>query len=169
MAIKDLLDEDAFEPEKLFDKEKYNTVVLDREGNSKRENKAADLLEALLDRDISREESEEIFSALKETNARELMMDAIGQAKYEREKALLISACWESGLDFTPHFLFFAALATAKEYTVALEALTVLQECGAVEEKVLEEAFAIAGAAPGGGSSLLPEVIAHLESRRSAS
>jgi hypothetical protein len=168
MDIKELLDEDAFDPGNLFDKEKFNTLVLNREGFSKRDGKAADLLESLLEGGITRAESEEIFTALKETNARELMVEAIRQAPHEREKAIFTAACWESGLDFTPHFLFFVGLATVREYSVALEALTVLQNCSTVDSKILDEALEIAAKADRRNPALLQEVIAHLNARKSA-
>jgi hypothetical protein len=168
MDIKELIDEDAFDPENLFDKKKFITMVINREGFSKREGKAADLLEALLDRDITRAECEEIYAQLKETNARETMLEAIRQATNEQEKALLIQACWECGLDFTPHFLLFAELATLKDYSVALEALTVLQNCDVVDNTVLDDAINLAAQATESRSPLLAELRAHLAARKNA-
>ena len=66
--IKELLDEDAFDPKKLFDEEEYSTLIIAREGFSKKDNTAADLLEGLLEKGITRQESEAIFLKLKESN-----------------------------------------------------------------------------------------------------
>jgi hypothetical protein len=63
--IKELLDEDAFDPKKLFDEEEYSTLIIAREGFSKKDNTAADLLEGLLEKGITRQESEAIFLKLK--------------------------------------------------------------------------------------------------------
>ena len=65
--IKELLDEDAFDPKKLFDEEEYSTLIIAREGFSKKDNTAADLLEGLLEKGITRQEREAIFLKLKES------------------------------------------------------------------------------------------------------
>ena len=94
--IKELLDEDAFDPKKLFDEEEYSTLIIAREGFSKKDNTAADLLEGLLEKGITRQESEAIFLKLKENNSVELMVDAIKKAQRIEEKTILTAACWES-------------------------------------------------------------------------
>ena len=53
--IKELLDEDAFDPKKLFNEEEYSTLIIAREGFSKKENNAADLIESLLEKEITRQ------------------------------------------------------------------------------------------------------------------
>ena len=87
--IKELLDEDAFDPQKLFDEEEYSTLIIAREGFSKKDNTAADLLEGLLEKGITRQESEAIFLKLKESNSVELMVDAIKKAERIDEKIIL--------------------------------------------------------------------------------
>ncbi|NBQ47563.1 MAG: hypothetical protein EBU33_03805 [Sphingobacteriia bacterium] len=69
MDIKELLEEDAFDPQKLFNEEEYSTLILDREGFTKKENQVADLVMQLLDKEVTREEAEAVFSRLKELNA----------------------------------------------------------------------------------------------------
>ena len=51
MDIKELLDEDAFDPEKLFNEKEYSTLIIKRDGFSKKENSSADLIEGLLDKE----------------------------------------------------------------------------------------------------------------------
>jgi hypothetical protein len=163
--MKDLLDDDAFDPRKLFDKEQYVTLVINREGFSKKENRAADLIESLLDPNITRQESEVVFATLKEADARDVLIGSIRQAKQEREKAILVAACWETGLDFTPHFAFFAGLAADKSYAVAMEALTVVQNCENVPLLSIEEALARAAKAGIEAGPLTGELVAHLKER----
>src|SRR4051812_45692353 len=105
--VKELLDDDAFDPKKLFNEEEYSTLIIKRDGFNKKENNAADLLEGLLEKEITRQESEAIFLKLKENNSVDLMVDAIKKAQRTEEKTILTAACWETGLDFSDHFLFF--------------------------------------------------------------
>lgn len=142
--IKELLDEDSFDPKKLFDKEEYNTLIIEREGFSKKDNNAADLIENLLDKEITRQESEAIFSKLKELNSIDLMVNSINSAQRTEEKICLTAACWESCLDFTNHFLFFTELACHDDFLLAVEALTVVQNCeGTLDEQTLTKALEI--------------------------
>ena len=160
--IKELLDDDAFDPEKLFNEEEYSTLIINREGFDKKQNTTADLLEALLDKDISRPESEAIFLKLKEMNAQALLVNAIRSAQRTNEKAILAAACWESGLDFTKDILFFVELACSEDFRLAMEALTVVEQCdGPVDAAVISRAMSIAGKATGNAELItdLKEII----------
>jgi hypothetical protein len=160
--IKELLDDDAFDPEKLFNEEEYSTLIINREGFDKKQNSTADLLEALLDKEISRPESEAIFLKLKEMNAQALLVNAISSAQRTNEKAILTAACWESGLDFTNDILFFVELACSEDFRLAMEALTVVEQCeGPVESQVISRAMSIAGKATGNAELItdLKEII----------
>ena len=72
--VNELLDDDAFDPKKLFNQDEYSTLLIKREGFSKSQNSTADLLEGLLKQNITRSESEIIFSKLKEVNAGKLIL-----------------------------------------------------------------------------------------------
>lgn len=143
--IKELLDEDAFDPKKLFNEEEYSTLIIAREGFSKKENNAADLLEGLLEKEITRQESEAIFLKLKESNSVDLMVDAIKKAGRVEEKTILAAACWESCLDFSKHFLFFTELACNDNLLLALEGLTVVENTeGTIDGDTLTKALIMA-------------------------
>ena len=116
MGVEELLDEEAFDPKKLFNEEEYSTLIIGREGLSKKENTTADLLEALLEPNITRQESEEIFSKLKDANAQKMMVDAIQAAEKVNEKTILAAACWESGLDFSAYFIYFVKIIKISKY-----------------------------------------------------
>lgn len=146
MDVKELLDEDAFDPKKLFDEKNYSTLIINRDGFSKKENNTADLLEHLLEPGITRSETEEIFLQLKEAKAADMLVSAIKKAERPGERALLTCACWETGLDFTGHLLFFVELACSDDFKLAMEALTVVENCeGKVNDEVLAEALNIVG------------------------
>lgn len=166
MDVKELLDDDAFEQKKLFNKEQFNTLIINREGFNKSENDLADLIETLLDTKITRQESEEIFTKLKEGNAQNLLVNAITTAVKTEEKAKLIAASWESGLDFTPHFLFFAELVGNDDFQVSMEALTVVENIESqIDESILTKALVMAQSAKSKNVDLVNELITNIKSR----
>ena len=120
--------EEAFDPSELFDASKYNTLIIGREGFNARQNELADLLLQLLQPNTTRARSEEIFTELRKNKAQDLLVQAIRNAPSDHDRKLLAAACWESGLDFSKHFAFFAALVCGDDLAVAVEALTVIQE-----------------------------------------
>jgi hypothetical protein len=165
--IDELLDDEAFDPKKLFDEKNYSTLIIDREGFNKKQNETADLLGALLDPKITRPESEEIFKSLKEANAQQLLVEAIQSVKTAGEKAILIAACWESGLDFTGHYLFFTELAGSEDFRLAMEALTVVENCeGSLDEKTVNEALRIARNGKNTNASLKEDLITIIKSHQ---
>jgi|LakMenE18May11ns_1017448.scaffolds.fasta_scaffold9566895_2 hypothetical protein len=164
--IKELLDEDAFDPKKLFDEEEYSTLIIAREGFSKKDNTAADLLEGLLEKGITRQESEAIFLKLKESNSVELMVDAIKKAERVDEKTILAAACWESCLDFTKHFLFFTEIACSDNLLLALEGLTVVENTeGTIDEDTLTKALVIAQGSKSKNKELVAALIENIKQR----
>lgn len=164
--VDELLDDDAFDPKKLFNEEEYSTLLIKREGFSKSQNSSADLLEGLLEPNITRAESEEIFSKLKDANAVEMMIDAITCAERIEEKTVLTAACWESGLDFTNQFLFFVELACSDDFKLAMEALTVAENVeGTIDENTLSKALEIAQNTKSKNEALLVELIRVIKDR----
>lgn len=141
MDVNELLDEAALDPKKLFNEEEYSTLIVNRDGFSKRDNDVTDLMLSLLDKKITRTECEEIYKQLKDLNASNLMVNTIKSSKKPTDTCTLISACWECGLDFTPHFLYFVELACNSDFKIAFEAVTVIQECmGDIDKSILQKA-----------------------------
>lgn len=166
MGVDELLDEDAFDPEKLFNEEEYSTLIIGREGFNKKENTTADLLESLMEKGITRQESETIFLKLKESNSQKVMMDALQTAQRVNEKATIAAACWECGLDFTPYFLEFVKLATHEDFQLALESLSVLESIeGVIDEKILSEAMEIARSAKSLHKELVSDLVNTIKAR----
>ncbi len=125
--MKELLNEEEFDPKKLFDKKEYNTLIIGREGFTKGEHDIADVLESLFEKDLTRAMRESIFSQLKEMNAVDMLVNTIKETKNTDQQAILAEACWESGLDFKEHYLFFVELACSEHFHLAHEAITVLE------------------------------------------
>lgn len=70
----------------------------------------------------------EVLQILKNNNAQKALIYAIQQDKYANVKHALITACWESGLDFSDYLPVFVDLAISEPFIVCLECMTVIQE-----------------------------------------
>ncbi|UCG26693.1 MAG: HEAT repeat domain-containing protein [Bacteroidales bacterium] len=55
------------------------------------------------------------------------LVKAIHNEVYDTEKEILVSACWQSGLDFSNHIDTFVEIAIKDEYRLAFEAFTVVE------------------------------------------
>jgi hypothetical protein len=166
MSITELLDDDTFDPEKLFNEKNFRTLVIDRNGFSKKENNTADIVSELLDKNITRQESEEIFARLKEMKAQAILIQSINAAEDAEDQAKLVAACWESGLDFSDHFQFFVSLANSRDYRIAMEALTVVENCeGKIPEKILRDCIDSVNVNNSGTTSITAELLNHLKKR----
>jgi len=165
--VNDLLDDDALDPKKLFNEKEYNTLMIDRDGFNKKQNNTADLLENLLDPNITRIESEDIFSKLKEMKSQNLLVDAIEIAERVEEKIILTSACWECGLDFSSNILFFAKLACSENFKLAMEALTVVEynDEPVIDEVVLKSALEIAQQSKSPNTALIDALVKNINAR----
>jgi hypothetical protein len=122
-------------PEKLFDEKEYATIIIGSEGMSKKDTTNADYVTVLVSSNSTREEKDEALKVLKENNAQAFILNAITKTKNIGQKALLIAACWETGLDFSKDYLFFIELISSKDFTVSFEAFTVIQEMEAEIDK----------------------------------
>lgn len=162
--MKELLNEEEFDPKKLFDKKEYNTLIIGREGFSKGENDIADVLESLFEKDLTREMREDLFARLKEMNATDMLVSTIQATQDWDQRALLTEACWESGLDFKNHYLFFVDLACTDHFLLAHEAITVLEYNETrPSPEILKTALAMANASKSSQQVLLDELRALLK------
>ncbi|MBK6985941.1 MAG: hypothetical protein IPH32_14865 [Bacteroidetes bacterium] len=100
----------------------------------------ADYVTALVSSKSTREEKDEALIALKENNAQSFILNAIAKTKNLDQKALLIAACWETGLDFSKDYLVFIELIGHENFLVSFEAFTVIQEMEAeIDESTLKQ------------------------------
>lgn len=123
------------DPEKLFDEKEYATIIIGSEGMSKKDTSNADYVTVLVNSKSTREEKDEALKVLKENNAQAFILNAISKTKNLGQKALLIAACWETGLDFSKDYLVFIDLIYSKDFVVSFEAYTVIQEMEAEIDK----------------------------------
>lgn len=166
MGADELINEEAFDPEKLFNDEEYSTIVINREGFTGKENTAADLIEDLLEPGNSRSENEAIFKKLKDTGATKVLVDAIDIFNRNTDRAKLLAACWETGLDFTPYFYAIVKLACHADFNVALEALTVVESCeGEISEAKLNEALQYVRQSKSPNVELVKDLLTNIQQR----
>ncbi|MCW3075626.1 MAG: hypothetical protein JWO32_235 [Bacteroidetes bacterium] len=166
MDIKELLDEENLDPKKLFDENEYSTLIVNRDGFSKKDNDIADLIESLLDKEVTRQELENIFSKLKEKNATAILVESIKKAGKTSEKTKLVAACWESGLDFSNELLFFTELALQPDFALAMEALTVIENSESiVPEKTLTQALELVQSSKSPNASIIEDLTTNLKQR----
>ncbi len=166
MVLNELLNDDALDPKKLFDDKEYVTMIIGREGFNKNQNDSADVIETLLSKDVTRKECEDIFLKLKSLKAHQLLIDTLKTAKNDSQKAKLCAACWECGLDFTDHFIFFAEMVCGNDFALAMEALTVVENMeGTISESELTKGMEIAQNAKSKNTSIIEFLIANIKQR----
>ncbi len=159
MVIEELLDEEAFKPEKLFDKENYSTLTLALNAEPKFKEKDVDILIALLDPNLDWEDKEEKLLFIKNHKLNTLLIKAVQEAENDEDRAKLLCICWESGLDFKNDFLFFVEQALSTNYLVALEAFTVADNIEDVtDEKVLTKAILLIEECKTGNKQILEDL-----------
>lgn len=70
------------------------------------------------------------------------IIEAIGNPGLQKFQRILVSSCWESGVDYSKYVRFFAELATKADYLTTIECLTVIENLeGPFDQKELEAAI----------------------------
>lgn len=113
--------------DKYFNEAQYSTVTLGQ-GNGDtvpRQHNFVKTLLSLLDSG-NPDDKTNALELLKKENAVDFLLDAIRETPGADKKAVLLAACWESGLDFKGHHEFFMSYAFHVNPLVSLEAITVL-------------------------------------------
>lgn len=132
------------DPAKLFDEKEYATLIIGNDDHTKKNIANADLIALLVNPKTEREEKDEILLKLKENKAASTLISAIQKTKNAKQKAILISACWETGLDISKDYLLFVELIGSDDFTVSFEAFTVIQELDAkIEDDTLQKALVL--------------------------
>lgn len=74
-----------------------------------------------------KKEANSFLNDLNEQEVAPLIIDAIKDKKYKNEKNILLSACWQSDLNFTEYAEDFVNIVIHDDYLTAFEAFTVLE------------------------------------------
>lgn len=115
----------------LHESENFNSVYF---GNppenlpAKTEGKTHAQLIALLTDPNNKELKDDILHVLKADNAKDVLVELIGDDAYAKHRRVLLAACWESGNDFSAYLIFFVRCAINGDYNECLEAMTVIEE-----------------------------------------
>lgn len=64
---------------------------------------------------------------LKEKEAAQILVEAIDNKEYNNIETKLISTCWQSGIDYSEHFGFFADKVLYGKFETAIEAFSVIE------------------------------------------
>lgn len=68
-----------------------------------------------------------VLKDVKDKSALEPILNTISNPESKNHRAMLVSMIWEAGLESDEHLLYFTDLAIKDNYTVCLEALTVIE------------------------------------------
>jgi len=160
MGIDELLDEQSLDPKKLFDATEFNTLVISRDGFTNKENSVADLMLEIIERSRQMVDTFDAFAKLKALNAPAEMIQVIKQSGETENLARLVSICWECGVDFSHNTTFFSALVCHPDYAVAIEALTVIEQCeGPFDNNDLQAALKLISQATTPNKGLVDDLI----------
>jgi hypothetical protein len=77
--------------------------------------------------EIIRQEIETWLASIKSKQAAAVFAQALVDPEYVGIRTQLTRACWETQLDFSPHILLFVHFLMAGDYSLALEAFTVIE------------------------------------------
>lgn len=120
-------EEKGFNPDELFDKKKFNTVLVKGETFSGTSHAPAELIERLFDTGLQRAELEQLYNLIKKEKLGPLLLETSVKEKDPERKTRLLAACWEIDVDASSHVLPLTKLVFDADFKVALEALTVLE------------------------------------------
>ncbi|MCU0433349.1 MAG: hypothetical protein MUC87_07855 [Bacteroidia bacterium] len=86
----------------------------------------------------------EVLATLKRNDARSFLVMLVEDKAHIRHRRELITACWETGLDFSAYLLHFARIAPEANLAECIEISTVIEEMhGPFEASQLSEAYTL--------------------------
>lgn len=71
----------------------------------------------------------EFFNNMKERSCRAEVIESIAAVSNPASKAMLVSSCWQSGLDYSDHAVALAGIFILNDNITSLECFTVLETC----------------------------------------
>ena len=157
------------DPAKLFDESQYNTIKIGGETGAQEKIKggaAEELLELLSSKTIG--DKDKALALLKKEKGVALLINTIKECKNPKDKALLVAACWECGMDLSAHLEYFAEMVHDEDLFVSMEAVTVVSEnIGGVEKLQAQQLINILSKAAEDhfNYALIQDVIESLKSR----
>ena len=112
--------------DKLFDAKSYNTVYISIEDEQKVRHEQMEILVELLCDPKNKSLQTQVYDLLKkERKAVELLIHALEEAKGDKKR--LVAVCWEANIDCNEYIDTFAGIVLKDDFSVAMEALTVIE------------------------------------------
>lgn len=71
----------------------------------------------------------DLFNDIKERSAMAEVIESVSAVRKQDSRAMLISSCWQSGLDYSPFAVTLAEYFVSGDYMTSLECFTVLDTC----------------------------------------
>ncbi|MGL5892028.1 MAG: hypothetical protein ACRC3B_19200 [Bacteroidia bacterium] len=100
----------------------------------------------------------ETLAILKRNDARELLVQLFEDKAYNKHRKELITACWESGLDFSAYLSNFTRLIPASDLAECIEIVTVIDEMhGPFDAAQLSESMRILNSQSNSDKALIIE------------
>lgn len=153
------------------DDEELVTKALSRIRENGNEYYIEPLFEALFDSENSsvKREIRKVLADVKSSASVDVLLRMIDNPKCEPMLAEILTTCWESGLDFTKQIDKFIALVIERDFVVAFEALSVIENMEFAldadqTEKLLAPVLLAMESAATDRKSLLDSVVAHIRS-----
>jgi hypothetical protein len=85
-----------------------------------------------------------VLVKLRENKGEEILIHLLENEALAKHHRILTMACWETGINFFGHLIFFVSLAINSNIEVCLEAITVIQEMrGNIDPKIKDEALGL--------------------------
>ncbi len=114
---------------KYFDSKEYITTIVGKDGElnvaNADESKISSLISLLTD-PANKDFKEATLLTLRKEKGGDILLLAIASPKAKNVRHKLVSACWESEINFSHYLSFFILLSLDNDYLVSLEAMTVI-------------------------------------------
>ena len=107
--------------------ENVEDALVDAPGPAKTQKLIANLVTLLTDQRQQMHRND-VLLILKNNQAQQALVYALKEEKYRHAKPALVTACWETGLDFSDYLPVFVDLAISEPVAVCLECMTVIEE-----------------------------------------
>jgi len=100
-----------------------------------------DLLNAEPEKEIT-DEINKLISTIKDAETRDSFIDAITNEKYKSIRKLVLTACWQNGLDFSNYLPVFVDVVITDDWENAFEAFTIIDNLHSLpEQKIVEQSI----------------------------
>lgn len=120
---------ESHNPKKYFNPKDYSTLIVDSTGFKTPQHELAEHFETLLHLPINSDEYRELLQQLKQHYAIVDIINLISNSPSDAFTAQILRTLWECDYNSSEHAAALLPYVFSPVFTIALEALTVFQEC----------------------------------------